>query len=179
MTEIERKALLGDKMAQERCTENGVDCIKNKHYPYKNGAWTRNPKLYSLWRTMIHRCYNPKRESYPRYGGSGIEVCEDWKDPIKFMDWAEFNGYKEGLQIDRIDNYGNYCPENCRWVTPKENSRNKRNNVNITINGETKTVAEWCEKIPVSKYTVYWWVKEKGVEYAKNRLLQLLQAKGE
>ena len=178
MTDLERRALLGDKQAQELCTENGIVlCENNHHYPYKNGAWLRNPKLYSLWRTMLHRCYNPKRQSYKRYGGRGIQVCEEWKDPIKFMNWAEVNGYKEGLQIDRINNNGNYCPENCRWVTPKENSRNTRKNVNITLNGKTKTVSEWCEIIKISKFTVYWWIREKGKKYAEDRLCREFEPK--
>ena len=145
----------------KRLTEKGVH-----PYPYKDGSWQRNPRLYSLWNTMIHRCEDPKRESYPRYGGRGIKVCEEWHSANVFMDWAEAHGYAPGLQLDRIDNDGDYTPENCRWVTVKENCRNSRRNRFLTVNGERKTVAEWCETYNVSPYTVYWWIKEKGEDHA-------------
>ena len=89
------------------------------------------------------------------------------------MDWAFANGYEEGLQIDRIDVNGNYEPSNCRWVTPKENSRNRRNTVFLTVDGETKCVAEWCEIVDVSQYTVYWWIRTKGKEYAEQRIKEI------
>lgn len=80
--------------------------------------------LYSVLRGMIKRCCNPRSKSYYRYGGRGIRICETWlHTPGAFYSWAEFHGYRSGLQIDRIDNDSNYCPSNCRWVTPKENSR--------------------------------------------------------
>ena len=158
-------ALHGDHEAAKRLTEEG-----GLPYPYKDGSWQRNPRLYSLWNTMRHRCEDPKRESYQRYGGRGIKVCQEWHDANTFMDWAESHGYKPGLQLDRIDNDGDYSPENCRWVTAKENSRNKRTNRLLTINGKTKTVSEWCEVYDVSPYTVYWWIREKGCKYAEEKV---------
>lgn len=158
-------ALLGNREAAKRLTDAGV-----LPYPYKDGSWQRNPRLYSLWNTMRHRCEDPKRESYQRYGGRGIKVCQEWHDANTFMDWAESHGYKPGLQLDRIDNDGDYSPENCRWVTAKENSRNKRTNRLLTINGKTKTVSEWCEVYDVSPYTVYWWIREKGYKYAEKKV---------
>ena len=137
---------------------------------WKHGACAENSKLYNLWRTMIHRCENDKRAKYKDYGARGICVCEEWHDVNTFMEWAFKNGYKEGLQLDRIDNDGNYEPSNCRWVTPKENSRNRRNTVYLTVNNETKCVSEWCESIEISPYTIYWWVKKWGKEYAEQRI---------
>lgn len=76
---------------------------------------------------MITRCYNQKSGSYKHYGGSGIGVCEEWrKSPKHFIEWCERNGKRDNLQVDRIDNNGNYSPENCRLVTPHVNSCNKR-----------------------------------------------------
>ena len=141
---------------------------------WKHGVWLRDKKLYSIWATMIHRCEDEKREKYKDYGGRGISVCEEWHDTNAFMDWAFANGYEEGLQIDRIDVNGNYEPSNCRWVTPKENSRNRRNTVFLTVDGETKCVAEWCEIVDVSQYTVYWWIRTKGKEYAEQRIKEKL-----
>lgn len=138
-----------------------------------HGACARNERLYSVWSTMMHRCYDEKRLKYPSYGGRGISVCEEWHNPNSFIDWAECNGYKNGLQLDRVDNNAGYSPDNCRFVSPKENSRNKRNTKLLTVCGETKCVSEWCETLKVSPYTVYWWIKKRGREYAEERLSEI------
>lgn len=131
-------------------------------------------RLYNLWVTMRTRCNNPHRKKYKDYGGRGIKVCDEWNRSAKaFCEWALSNGYAEGLQLDRINNDKGYGPDNCRWVTPKQNSRNRRDTVYLTVNGETKCVSEWCEQISISQYTVYWWVKKKGVEYAEKRLSEI------
>jgi len=71
---------------------------------------------------MKQRCYNPNNRSYKTYGGRGIKVCDEWRDNfMAFHDWAIANGYEEGLTIDRIDNDGDYEPNNCRWITLQEN----------------------------------------------------------
>ena len=74
------------------------------------------------------------------------------------------------MQLDRKDNNGNYCPENCHFVTPKENSRNRRNTKFLVIENNKKCVAEWSEITGISQYTIYWWIKKKGIEYAENRI---------
>jgi hypothetical protein len=93
---------------------------------------------------MKERCYNSKRKEYPNYGGRGISVCSEWFDFRNFMEWSLSNGYSDDLTIDRIDNDGNYCPENCRWVSMKQQGQNKRTNRYITHNGETKTITQWA-----------------------------------
>ena len=108
-------------------------------------------RLYRVYRMMIARCYCENTEKYPNYGGRGIEVCKEWRnDFINFYNWAIANGYDENAKfsectLDRIDVNGNYEPSNCRWVTNKEQGNNRRNNHYVEINGETKTIREWCE----------------------------------
>ena len=116
-------------------------------------------RLYQIWQGMKGRCYNPHDTRYDRYGGRGIIVCDEWRENFQaFYDWAVQNGYDETLTIDRIDNDGNYCPDNCRWSSKEEQARNRSSNINITIGNATKTLTEWCEifqvdyKMVVARY---------------------------
>lgn len=101
--------------------------------------------LYSMWCSLKQRCDNQNQENYERYGGRGIGYCTEWKQFEPFMEWALSHGYRKDLQIDRIDNYGNYESGNCRFVTAKENCRNRRSSSLVTAWGETKTVQDWSE----------------------------------
>lgn len=83
-------------------------------------------RLNIIWKSMIARCVNNGSTSYNRYGAKGIKVCDEWRKFIPFKNWALNNGYSDCLQIDRIDNNGDYTPNNCRFVTPAENSQNRR-----------------------------------------------------
>ncbi|MBB6446465.1 hypothetical protein [Bacillus benzoevorans] len=102
-------------------------------------------RLFSIWSGIKNRCFNPNEPTYKDYGGRGITVCEEWLEFIPFYGWAIHNGYSDNLTIDRIDNNGNYDPSNCKWSTKTEQSRNRRSNVKVTIDGETKTLTEWAE----------------------------------
>ena len=94
---------------------------------------------------MIRRCYVESEPAYVNYGGRGISVCNEWRESVeKFYKWAVENGYQENLTIDRIDNNGDYCPSNCRWTTYERQSNNRRTNIDITIDGVTRTLQEWC-----------------------------------
>lgn len=113
----------------------------------------KNKHLYQVWQDMKQRCQNPNNSYYHRYGARGISVCKEWSEEYEpFYRWAIEHGYKQGLQIDRIENDGDYSPENCRWATPKENSNNTSRNRRINLNGESRTRAEWAEitNIPVT-----------------------------
>lgn len=104
-----------------------------------------NTRLYKIWSEMKIRCYNPKNKSYPRYGGRGIRVCDEWLNSYKaFYDWAISHGYGDELSIDRKDVNGNYEPNNCRWVDDFIQSRNKRNSNTYTYNGQTLCMVDWA-----------------------------------
>ena len=123
-----------------------------------------NKKLYKVWQGIKNRCYNHKCSAYKNYGGRGICMCEEWKNnPFLFYFWAVNNGYKEGLTIDRIDNNGDYCPENCRWVTYKEQANNTRKNHIICYNGIEKTMSEWSEYLGITYSQIKYRIKKYGV----------------
>jgi hypothetical protein len=101
-----------------------------KNGRYSTGLTMKNdPRkgLYISWQNMKQRCLNPKHPKYHRYGGRGITLHKEWETIDGFLSWAESNGWASGLTIDRIDNNGNYEPANCKFITPEENSRKKKN----------------------------------------------------
>lgn len=127
--------------------------------------------LYKVFSSMYNRCYVKKHDSYIHYGARGITIAPEWlNDRASFIKWAEEHGYQKGLQIDRIDNNGNYEPSNCRFITCKENCRNRRNNIFITINGERKTIKEWCEILNLNythiRYIKYYY----GIERCRDEI---------
>ncbi len=115
--------------------------LVNKHRATIHGE-TGTP-LFNVWMSVKGRCRNKRQKDY---GGRGISICDEWvNDYVTFSTWARANGYAPGLQIDRIDNDGDYSPENCRFVTNTLNARNKRSNRLLEAFGETKCLIEWSE----------------------------------
>ena len=115
----------------------------------------RKDKLYQVWNTMVHRCHNPKYKGFHNYGARGITVCDEWRASVKtFIKWANKNGYREGLQIDRKNNDGNYEPANCRFTTRTQNQRNTRSNHLLTLNGTTRCMSEWAEVTGINAATI-------------------------
>lgn len=124
-----------------------------------NGLTTRDSakdlRLYNIWRSMKKRCYLQTDKDFHNYGERGISVCDEWNENFySFYLWAKESGYSDNLSIDRIDTNGNYTPDNCRWVTLKTQQRNKRTNILLSHNGETKSLVEWCEDLSVYYPTV-------------------------
>jgi len=105
--------------------ENGA-IVSTKHGGARRS--TGITRLYRIWSGMLNRCRNPNNQAFSHYGGRGISVCNVWHSFPAFRDWAEANGYRDDLSIDRINNDGNYEPSNCRWATQKEQGRNQPQN---------------------------------------------------
>lgn len=129
-----------------------------KLYRNNNGAYQHgyvgNP-LYYVHQSMIARCENPNHQAYANYGGRGITVSDEWHNMNKFGEWAYANGYESGLSIDRINNDGNYEPQNCKWSTRKQQAQNRRTTKTFQYNGEILTAAFIREKYCISKGTFF------------------------
>lgn len=138
------------------------DAMAEKAKKAKTHGYTHH-RLYACYYRMRRRCENKANKSYKRYGGRGIKVCDEWKNDImSFINWGIENGYKEGLSIDRIDNDGDYSPENCRWADATQQSNNRRSNKFVTYNGETHTYAEWSRIIGISQLTLRHRIEDLG-----------------
>ena len=129
-------------------------------------------KIYGVWRLMNERCTKPQNKSYKDYGARGIQV--KWNTFEEFyLDMGET--YKEGLTIDRIDSKGNYCKDNCRWATRADQNRNKKSNIMVSFNGETKPLKTMCIQLGIDykkayyKYKTRKWTFQQIVEYYLER----------
>lgn len=123
-------------------------------------------RLYGIWCSMKSRCYNKNTAAFKDYGGRGIIICDSWQNSYKsFAKWAKTNGYTDSASIDRIDNNGDYTPENCRWTDAKEQARNRRNNVLITYRGETHNITDWARILKINPKTLFYrYYSGKSVE---------------
>ena len=125
----------------------------------KHGITTGGkPRTFIIWNGMKARCYNQKSISYKSYGARGIKVCDEWlgeKGFENFHNWSIKNGYKEEFELDRIDNDGNYEPNNCRWISRQENREKQRNTRYFEIDGEKHSISKWCKILGISKSTAY------------------------
>lgn len=128
-------------------------CRATHARPRKHGL-THHP-LYRVWSRIKNCTTNPNHPDFKWYGAKGVKVCEQWhRDFAVFYDWAINSGYRQGLTIDRINVDGNYEPSNCRWVTIQEQSHNRTDNVKITHEGQTHTLARWSELTGIKVGTI-------------------------
>jgi hypothetical protein len=123
-------------------------------------------RTFAVWDSMRQRCNNPGCHAYKDYGGRGIRVCESWGSFANFL--AAMGEAPKGMQLDRIDNNGNYEANNCRWVTSKVNCRNRRSCVFVEFKGQKKSVAEWAEVTGLERKTLEYriragWSVEKAL----------------
>ena len=147
-------------------------CVDNCNH-FSSVGWTSS-RLARIYHNMIRRCYCKSNKDFRFYGAKGICVCEEWlSDPKSFIAWSESSGYKDNLTIDRIDSTKCYMPENCRWVTHKQNSKIKRTTRLLTIDGVTDSISGWAKKFCVPKTTVLRYAKKKTddevVSFLRNR----------
>lgn len=136
-------------------------------------------RLHEIWHGMKQRCNNPRSKDAHNYSERGIYVCDEWNESFEsFRDWANANGYADNLTLDRIDVNGPYSPENCRWATVKEQSRNTRVNHLLRFNGSEKTMAEWSDITGIPYFTLanriyHGWTVERAltqpVDHKKNK----------
>lgn len=151
---------------------------RNKTHGITIGS-EEDKRLYRLWAAIKRRCYYEKCVGYHNYGGRGVRMCDEWKnEAAKFVEWCKSHGYKKGLEIDRINNNGNYEPNNCQFISKVENEKKKRNTIWLTIDGISKVCADWNRIMEKpEKYYIQRIYRKMGEEYAinviRNRLNEL------
>lgn len=137
------------------CKKSQMISDLNRKYIYSN------KRLYSVYKAMLTRCYDPKDRNYIRYGHRGIKVCDEWLNNYdNFAEWAFSNGYNQNAAfhvctIDRINVDGNYEPSNCRWISNKEQQQNTRRCRNFEYNGEIHNISKWAEILNIPYNTLY------------------------
>ena len=127
-----------------------------KQQTMHGGTHTR---LYGVWKSMRGRCYYESSENYYLYGGRGIKICDEWEDFENFRDWAMANGYDPYADfgectIDRIDPNGDYCPDNCRFVSMRVQANNRNTTRFLTYNGKEIALAEFSRMINIDPGTI-------------------------
>ena len=155
-----RKAVNGDNLRGGKTLSCG--CLQRQiasECNTKHGD--ADSRLYNIWCAIKRRCYKTYDPKYGRYGGRGIKMCAEWLcDYSAFMDWALKNGYRDDAKrgectLDRINNDGDYTPDNCRWVTIKAQANNRSTNRHIKYKGETHTIAELAEMLDIPYERLY------------------------
>lgn len=150
------KVVRGSHLLSGNVRSCGCSSSRKTH----GGTGTR---LWRIWIQMRQRCFCSGTSNFHLYGGRGITVCEEWKNNFEaFRDWALANGYSDDLTIDRKDNDGNYCPENCRWTTRKIQANNTRRNRVLMSDGEEHTLTEWAEALSINPGTLNSRVNKRG-----------------
>lgn len=134
-----------------------------------------NSKEYNAWDSMKDRCLKEHHPAYKYYGGRGISISPEWMQFEKF--YADMGEAPDGSTLDRIDVDEGYCKENCRWVDYKTQNNNKTNNIRIEIEGENRTLSEWCEKFNISIQCVSYRVSTLGLDYEEALTLPKMRSR--
>lgn len=161
----------------KRETTTSCGCYKTKTLKENPRGKTHglvNTSEYYSWNAMKNRCLNKNAPNYHNYGGRGITVCDRWKDSFENFYTDMGSKPKKGYSIDRIDNNGNYEPNNCKWSSQKEQTNNQRTNKLLTYKNKIQTLSQWCEELNLNRDTVierlnkYKWTIEKVLETKTN-----------
>lgn len=125
--------------------------------------------IYDVWVSFRQRCCNPQNPAYQRYGARGVKVCDEWNSFEAFFEWSLKNGYRKGLSLDRIDNNGNYAPNNCRWADFETQANNTSRNIKTKVSGELLTLAQISKKysLPYKRIASRFYRGDRG-----NRLIR-------
>lgn len=137
---------------------------RNGGYREYKPFWV-NKRLKQIFNGMMQRCYNSNDMHYGLYGQKGVKICDDWiNNPSLFEAWSIKNGYDDSLTIDRIDSNGDYCPENCRWITLSENHKYNSNTKIIEIDGEAHSEIDWAKILGLTIFTISKYIKKYGLD---------------
>jgi hypothetical protein len=154
--------IVADRNHLKTGNTNSCSCLHKERTRQVNtkhgGVSGHNTTEYTSYRSMKHRCTNHNHPDFCSWGGRGIRVCDRWLEPNGqgFLNFLADMGHRPSKKhsIDRIDNDGHYCPENCCWATNTEQNRNRRSNVNLTFEGKTQCIAAWAEELGIRKATL-------------------------
>lgn len=134
--------------------------------------------LNHIFYGMRERCYNPKYKDYNTYGGKGIKICREWyNSPAMFEKWAIENGYKRGLTIDRINSNGDYCPDNCRWLTREDNSRYKSTTNVIVVDGMRMSGKQWAQYFNIGINVINTIYRKHGADLTIRLIREMMKRK--
>lgn len=142
------------------CYHDKLCSDRLRSYITKHGL--SKTRLYKIWKGMRYRCAAYNKDVGKYYADRGIAVCDEWKRFETFFNWSIENGYNDGLTIDRIDVNQGYYPENCRWITVKEQQRNKTNTLYVLYNGRNIPLKEACEMANIDYMVAYMRIKRLG-----------------
>lgn len=154
ITAVKAGAITSGKTKSCGCLHSEV--VRSQKTNLTHGCATHNNPLYRRWSSMITRCTNPNDKFYHVYGGKGVSICTEWRVSFPaFKSWSMANGFKPELQIDRIDFNGNYCPDNCRWVTAKVNANNTSRTVFLEYLGERISLSDLASRHGIERDVFY------------------------
>lgn len=153
-------------LAEQSCRKSAKILPKDLAYAAFGDKITNHP-VYDNYCGMKQRCYNPKHREYPLYGGRGITICPEWLGKygaIKFIIWSLENGFEDGLTIDRMDNDRGYSPDNCRWVDPTVQSKNRRNIEQYEYKNKLMNLSEIASESGISRDRLEHYVKDNNMD---------------
>lgn len=189
--ECDFKANDGHKMYHVKCSECGWETDSKKsdikkatkcthigicgNYIDFRSSWSNN-RLARIFNKMKQRCYSTSDKDYRWYGEKGISICEEWlNNPKLFEEWSFANGYTDELTIDRKDESKNYCPENCRWVSSKDNAKYKSTTLLLDVDGEIHTGREWADVLNIGTNTINNYIRKYGQDKTKEFIRKYLK----